>query len=405
MSSSWDDPRQATNNQVHKYLPSGQRMTTVEENTAFQQACKKWGEAMLPHMFPGALVFVFAGTRMWEWLATGMQMAGYEHWDTLMWVYGSGFPKAQDVGRMIDRANGNEREVTGRNPNSRESCSTDNTLYRSGTAGKTALVSRGNSGWDGYKTPALKPSWEPILCFRAPRGNLTYAELALTYGTGCLNVDGGRIPVNDGTKLTTHSKSSVAAAGKGIYSPYGGVETHQSSGQELGRYPANLVLGEEAADMLGNIARFFYCPKASRKEREAGCESLDKMPFETNEPYGKGAAARKENNAEGIRNNHPTVKPIALAEHLATLLLPPASVSPRRLLVPFLGSGSEMIGAMKAGWDEIVGVEQDAHYCQIAEARVAHHRQGLGSCTLAASASGCEKLAGISAAGDCLTCE
>jgi site-specific DNA-methyltransferase (adenine-specific) len=74
------------------------------------------------------------------------------------------------------------------------------------------------------------------------------------------------------------------------------------------------------------------------------------------------------------KNDHPCVKPLALTRHLAALLLPPASVAPRRLLVPFCGSGSEMIGAMQAGWDEIVGVEQDPHYCEIAKLRLHYWR-------------------------------
>ena len=146
MGAKWDDPKQMTKSQVHSYLPPGQRMTTVQENLVFQQACKEWGESMLAHLYPGALVMMFAGPRMFEWLATGMQLAGFEHWDTFMWLHAQGFPKAQDIGKMLDEANGDERQIIGRNPNSRESCSRDNTLYRSGTVGKTALVSRGNSG-------------------------------------------------------------------------------------------------------------------------------------------------------------------------------------------------------------------------------------------------------------------
>jgi hypothetical protein len=124
MGATWDDPKQSIKSQVHAYLPSGQRMTTVQDNIVFQNAVRQWGEAMLPHLFPGALVFMFGGTRMWEWLATGMQMAGFDHWDTFMWLYGSGFPKAQHIGKMIDKRNGNEREIVAPNPNSREACDT-----------------------------------------------------------------------------------------------------------------------------------------------------------------------------------------------------------------------------------------------------------------------------------------
>ena len=78
MNQKWDHPRQPTKNQAHNYLPPGQRMTTVQENVAFQQACKEWGEAMLTHLHPGALIFMFGGPRMFAWLSSGMQMAGFE---------------------------------------------------------------------------------------------------------------------------------------------------------------------------------------------------------------------------------------------------------------------------------------------------------------------------------------
>ena len=95
----------------------------------------------------------------------------------------------------------------------------------------------------------------------------------------------------------------------------------------------------------GGTSRFFYCSKASQKERGAGLEG---------------------------KNTHPTVKPVDLNKWLASLLLPPSSVQNRRLLIPFSGSGSEMIGAMLAGWDEVVGIEMNAEYCKIAEQRIQH---------------------------------
>jgi site-specific DNA-methyltransferase (adenine-specific) len=307
MGAKWDDPKQMTKNQVHSYLPPGQRMTTVQENIVFQQACKEWGEAMLPHLYPGALVMMFAGPRMFEWLATGMQLAGFEHWDTMMWIHAQGYPKAQDLGEQIDKKLGNNRDVLGRNPNSRESCTIDNTLYRSGTAGKTDFLTSGPSGWDGYKTPALKPGWEAILCFRAPRQGLTYAELALKFGTGALNIDGGRI--GNGAKKWDK--------------PKGGIFHESIPGDQrmvdnpLGRYPANLILDEETAAMLGEVARFFYCAKASRREREAGCEGLPVVKSRMSngaktpgEGYDKGQYIGF-NRVIPRRNDHPCVKPLA----------------------------------------------------------------------------------------------
>jgi site-specific DNA-methyltransferase (adenine-specific) len=392
MSSGWDDPRQTTENQVHRYLPSGQRMTTVEENLSFQQSVRTWGEAILQHMFPGALVFVFAGTRMSEWVSTAMQMVGFEHWETIIWIHAQGFPKAMDIGKQVDKKNGNEREVIGRNPNSRESSDPNNTVYQSGTGGKMDFISIGTSGWDGYKTPALKPAWEPILCFRAPRQGMTYAELALKFGTGALNVVGGRL----------------ASSAKKWDSPKAEVWHESAPGGQhfidnpLGRYPANLIFDEEAAKLLDqqsgrDASRFFFVAKASRRERDAGCKELPVIRSGTSngaQTHGEGYDRRQDiglNRVIPRKNDHPCVKPLALTRYLATLLLPPASVAPRRLFVPFAGTGSEVIGAMQAGspivpggrWDEIVGIEQDAHYCEIARRRIEHWRKLLPSATAA----------------------
>jgi DNA modification methylase len=366
MNAQWDDLRQATKNQVHAYLPPGQRMTTVQENIAYQNAARQWGESMLPHLLPGALVFMFGGTRMFEWLSTGMQLAGFEHWETFMWVYAQGFPKAMDIGKAIDKVKGNEREILGRNPNSREDCDTSNTLFKSGTVGKTDFITRGTSGWDGYKTPALKPAWEPILCFRAPRNGMTYAEIATTYGTGALNVDGARI--GTGAKKWDRSKG-------GIWHASEPGEQH-SIDNPLGRYPANLILDPESAMMLEaqkiGASRFFYVAKASQSERNAGLDGIepettdDGRNIAIDNPFQRGKTLR--------RNNHPTIKPLDLCRQLASLLLPPTSVAPRRLLVPFAGSGSEMIGGEQAGWDEIVGVEQNPHFCEIAGRRLRYWR-------------------------------
>ena len=128
---------------------------------------------------------------------------------------------------------------------------------------------------------------------------------------------------------------------------------------------------EEKANTESAPLRFAYKPKASSSERNAGLDG-----FDAGEPpasaRSKPAPGRESALGRPRANHHPTIKPIDLCRYLATLLLPPDSVKPRRLLVPFAGSGSEMIGAMLAGWDEIVGVEQSAEYVPIAEARLAH---------------------------------
>lgn len=131
----------------------------------------------------------------------------------------------------------------------------------------------------------------------------------------------------------------------------------------------------------GGASRFFYTAKASRSEREAGLEGFEAR---SGRPAGGRASGRSIIDGEWretgsaprpARNVHPTVKPLALCEYLARLILPPKRDTPRRLLVPFSGSGSEMIGALLAGWDEVVGIEMEPEYVAIAEARLAYWTQ------------------------------
>jgi site-specific DNA-methyltransferase (adenine-specific) len=126
----------------------------------------------------------------------------------------------------------------------------------------------------------------------------------------------------------------------------------------------------------GSAARFFYCAKASKAERDAGCEALEERARPRNigqlgDEFDSDGHHHKYDPTR--RNHHPTVKPLALTEYLARLILPPQRNTPRRLLIPFSGSGSEMIGALKAGWDEVIGIELDPEYVAIAEARLAQH--------------------------------
>jgi site-specific DNA-methyltransferase (adenine-specific) len=130
----------------------------------------------------------------------------------------------------------------------------------------------------------------------------------------------------------------------------------------------------------GGPSRFFYCAKVSTKEREAGCEGLPlRSAGEVTEradvdgdgerPAGLDNPRAGAGRTGGARNHHPTLKPIALTTWLARLILPP---NPRAILVPFSGAGSEMIGALKAGWREVHGIEQSEEYVAISRARLAH---------------------------------
>jgi site-specific DNA-methyltransferase (adenine-specific) len=151
-------------------------------------------------------------------------------------------------------------------------------------------------------------------------------ENVLQHNVGPLNIDGTRIGNEERFNPATHSPNA-----------FGGFENCQGSGSKvIGRWPANLILDEQAANDIGDSARFFYCAKASKQDR-------------------------------GTDNNHPTVKPRTLTTYLAKLILPPGK---GRILVPFAGSGSEMIGAILAGWDEVIGVEMNAEYVEVAKKRL-----------------------------------
>ena len=136
----------------------------------------------------------------------------------------------------------------------------------------------------------------------------------------------------------------------------------------------------------GGPSRWFFCSKASTNERELGCEELpvrnvEEMIDREEGSAGADNAAAGAGRSSGARNHHPTIKSVRLTRRLATwlakLTLPPprADGAPRRVLCPFAGSGGEMIGALRAGWDEVVGIEQDAAFVEIANARLARWAQ------------------------------
>lgn len=411
--------------------PFSRSRIRIGNGPRLQEAFRIWGEAMLPLLYPGALVLMFGGTRTWHRLACGMEAAGFQMWDTLMWLYGQGFPKAQDISKLIDKANGDQRPVVGARELHGNAATP--TSVKGGTYGVqtentpsamypvSGAASEESAPWAGHKTTALKPAWEPVLCFKKPLEG-TYAEAAMRHGAGALNIDGGRVAVTDADSRDVGRviNRNLRREGDGWGFNDGSVDRPEVV-KESGRYPANVVLDEESATQLdaqsgeltsganpeqrhsditrgiygafkshdcfpargaesGGASRFFYCAKASSRERNAG---LDHLPEVLHGQSGGAQQALAEgrdsyqggegiglNKIERVRNPHPTVKPIDLCRYLATLLLPPDSVKDRKIFVPFSGSGSEIIGCLQAGWDEVVGCDKDAEYGRIAVARV-----------------------------------
>jgi len=397
MGKDWDNPNQKphffpTETEKHadnnlKLLDSLPRFCHTDKQN-FQCLVKSWGDALLPILYPGAIVIMAGGTRMWHRLAAGMEDAGFELWDTMMWLYGSGFPKAYNVAAGIEgkirtgSANWNEWKGLGgkkyhQKPGyvklqAEQGYRND---YSNAASGEVDLTQEAAKAWEGYKSPQLKPSWEPFLMFRAPRCGKSYVDLALEYGSGCLNSNGGRISANGEDFSNVKGRPLMKINNcRTDEESLNGLKQQQALAnlKEMGRFPANLILDE---DFDQEWARYFYCAKANGKERNAGCQGED-VPSQLNSGgIGRKCSVEKRlkehgTNTPTVKNSHPCVKPISLTRYLATLVLPPSSVEPRRLLVPFSGSGSEMIGAIQAGWDEVVGIEQDAQYCEISRQRV-----------------------------------
>lgn len=345
------------------------------------------------HLKPGAHLLAFGGTRTFHRLAVAIEDAGFEIRDSLCWLYGQGFPKSLDISKAIDKAAGHWRGRAGAVTIQEQVAK--GTEYERTEKGEPVTAA---AAWAGYGT-ALKPAWEPCILAMKPTDG-TFAENAIRYGVAGLAIDDCRIGTDKAIPNGTRSGSLGKEGTSGYQGGWGAREATQSGcNPNIGRFPANVILDEESARALdeavgerrsaypgrqdlaaayagspvplngvtnfggsvagmsrsdtGGASRFFYCAKSSRREREAGLSDA------------------------GIeRNHHPTLKPLALCEYLARLILPPQRDTPRRLLVPFSGSGSEMIGALLAGWDEVVGIEREAEYVAIAEARLRHWTDG-----------------------------
>jgi site-specific DNA-methyltransferase (adenine-specific) len=267
----------------------------------FQDAMTVWAEAVYPVMKDSTYLLAFGGTRTWHRLACALEDAGFEIRDTLMWIYGTGFPKGR---------------------------------------------------------ACLKPSYEPIILARkpGPMRELGIEECripsGLDYAAKCASV------VGLDSNRNGHVYGKWTGKREDSYSP-------------AGRWPANVVLDEEAAPGE-NWARYFYCAKASRAERNAGCEGMEESFRATL----SGGKSEPHNDRDGknrtgtvCQNHHPTVKPVNLMRWLVRLVAREGEV----VLDPFMGSGTTGVACELEG-RKFLGIEQNAEYIKIAQKRIAHAR-------------------------------
>lgn len=276
-----------------------------------------WAE-VLRVLKPGGWLLSFGGTRTYHRMACAVEDAGFEIRDMLEWLYGSGFPK----GSVVD-------------------------------------------GWG----PALKPGHEPICMARKPfKGSIANCRAA--WGTGALNIDGCRVPFADeADEREAKDKNQHGAFGSGAMTNvvYGVFDKPRDDYNAPGRFPAN-VLHDGLDD---DWARFFYCAKASNRDRDEGCDTLPPMAAGmASENSGQHITRRDEGYEVAQRaNGHPTVKPVALMQWLCRLVTPPRGI----VFDPFTGSGSTGKAAMLEGF-RFVGAEMTPEYLPIAQARIEHAR-------------------------------
>ena len=308
----------------------------------------KFWDDCLRVLKPGGHLLAFSGSRTYHRMTCAIEDAGFEVRDQMQWVYGSGFPKSLNVGKKTE-------------------------------------------GWDGWGT-ALKPAHEPICVARKPLDG-TVAENIRKWGVGGVNIDGCRVGTDK--IITQEKKKGSSFSSVGNSQGFNGCE----KSQHIGRWPANLMHdgseevlglfpetgpsktskrgdrphygGQMMKDLCerghddngGSAARFFYCPKASTRDRDEGCDSLNQKEGTVRDDGG----AQHVKNVKLAKNFHPTVKPTELMRYLCRLVTPPGGT----VLDPFLGSGSTGKAAVLEGFS-FIGIDLSAEYAAIAKARIDH---------------------------------
>jgi len=393
---------------------------------------KVWKEC-LRVLKPGGHLLSFAGTRTQHRMAVNIEDAGFEIRDMIAWVYGSGFPKSLNIGKAVDKLQGNERCVVGEKETKdfshhKGSMMSKETTENFNTQTTKITETKGTSEWEGWGT-ALKPALEPITVARKPLSEKTVAENCLKWGVGGINIDESRIGVD----------KHIVRGGGSTMNPEWGFNKHsmsQINKEVKGRFPANVILectcdkieegniignghfnskvnmegktlyeggfkdfeqedrvlkekaiihtnpdcpcyimdlqsgsagafapvkqskrpnnvygeyqyfgdnGKTFRNDKGGASRFFYCAKASKSERNNGCEHMPlKHYLKENKMGGEGdTMLTGSGNPRDCRkhNNHPTVKPIKLMEYLVRLVTPNGGI----VLDPFIGSGTTAI--------------------------------------------------------------
>lgn len=298
-------------------------------------------EALSELLQPGGFMIAASGARTWHRMAVAMEDAGLIlHPSIFMqgWAYGTGVPKGHKVKNSTGAEEFEEHHR--------------------------------------YGLQTLKPALEPLLLAQKPYQKGRKADSITLTGAGTLDVlstrRNGRYPAN---LVTLHTPECYHDGDRWVCD-YKCPARHIHS--QANRKPDDPLFfsPDYMLERFERMGGAFYVPKPSKMERESGLDVLPEITV--NDGREKDIDNQFQRGTTQRRNPHPTLKPIKLMYWLATLLLPPDSYAPRRILVPFSGAGSEMIGAVMAGWEFVQGVELNTPYATTAMLRLSHWAQFAG---------------------------
>ena len=342
---------------------------------------------------PGGHLLAFSGSRTYHRMTCAIEDAGFEVRDQIMWVYGSGFPKSLNVAKAIDaqvRCGGSSSRKLRQTEQETGGASYQLSGVNNGILGEKKVFERKvwqattdeAKKWDGWGT-ALKPAHEPICVARKPLDG-TVAVNVLKWGTGALNINQSRVCVECGNDDANDFLDVCLDCAEEQQGRWPANLMHDGSQQVLDLFPETGVsqggrsgngnaygggfgaehYGDEKPGYgdKGSAARFFYCPKASKADRNDGCDNLPDKEWRSE---GACVPERDSRPFNPSKNNHPTVKPTELMAYLCRLVTPPGGT----ILDPFTGSGSTGRGAVSQGFN-FIGIELSPEYAAIAEARI-----------------------------------
>ncbi len=374
---------------------------------------------------PGGYLLAFGGSRTFHRIACAIEDAGFEIRDTIMWLYGSGFPKSMNIGLAIDKKNG----VDNRTGNIVKGVGSNNTnSMKNGLGESQEFASEyeeriAQNKWQGWGT-ALKPSFEPIIVARKPfKGSLV--DNVIEYGVGGINIDECRVGTTGATKRSCQAEYPKKENGTEDRSGHWARTGHEVVEINAGRFPANTILTYDETDFdevcggfpetkstnatrynktftggavrveekyiqeqeyntngykdSGSASRYFYCAKASKKDRDEGLDEFEEKLYAQSNGSQTAIAKGEEYHKDGIglnqtklrKNTHPTVKPTELMQYLVRLVSPNGAT----ILDPFNGSGSTGKAVMYENKErnknyKYIGIELTEEYLPIAKARI-----------------------------------